>query len=345
MYRTFHNRRGDSISVRFREFQPKDAEAIVNLIREEYGDNYNNPDFYSADKLIERYNEGKVIFQVAETAEGQIVACLNIKRNFPREGYRGMGTGIVLKDYRQYHIFEPLIKYVMEQIGKLDGVTAIYAVLVMYQSITQKLIDRLGFTVCGVTPSMVIAENFIHSYEKDENQKYTFLFTVRNLNKDDVGAVYVPAEHEAIIKDTYKALGVTCQVNTDKVPLNGASAIAVDDDATQRVCTIDVDSAGEDLKDKIKEIENNRQAPLQTFNVQLNIKDSKAVAAYECLKSMGYFFAGLKPLISREREVMIMHNPNGVAIHFDTLKTVDSYTPLKEYVQKSYESRCKRENR
>ena len=337
----FYNKEGKSILLRFREFQPKDAESIVNLIRDEYGDNYNTPEFYNKDMIIQRYNEGKVIFQVAELDTGEIVACLNIKRNFPRENYCGMGTGIVLKAYRKYHIFEPLIKYVMEQIHKLPNVTAIYAVLVMYQEITQHLIDRLGLTACGITPSMVLADTFIHSYAKDDNQKLTFLFSVANIAKSDVGKIYIPEEHAHIAQDIYDSLKAKCDIETKSLELNGKSIIHVEDDQIQQVCSIYIDEAGVDLRDRIIEIEAQRQQSLQTFNVFLNIKDEKAVTAYEILKHMGYFFCGLKPLISNDREIMIMHNPKKVAIHFDTLLTIENYTPLTDYVKNCYESRCK----
>ena len=337
----FYNKEGDSILLRFREFQPKDAEAIVDLIRDEYGENYNTPEFYDKDKIIQRYNEGKVIFQVAELDSGKIVACLNIKRNFPRENYCGMGTGIVLKAYRKYRIFEPLAKYVMEKIHKLPNVSAIYVVLVMYQEITQHLFDRLGLTACGITPSMVLADTFIHSYSKDDNQKLTFLFSVTNIAKFNVGKIYIPAEHKEIVQDIYDSLKTQCEIETKAVELSSKSVILVEDDQVQQVCSISIDEVGADLRDRIIEIESQRKQSLQTFNVFLNIKDEKAVAAYDTLKDMGYFFCGLKPLISNDREVMIMHNPKKVPIHFDTLLAIENYAPLRDYVKNCYESRCK----
>ena len=58
----FENADGEKISVRFREFVEKDAGAIVNLIREEYGDKYQNKNMYDKNFIIQSYKDDKIIF-------------------------------------------------------------------------------------------------------------------------------------------------------------------------------------------------------------------------------------------------------------------------------------------
>ena len=62
----FTNNDGEKISVRFREFQEKDADAIINLIREEYGDSYFRENFYDAQSLIASHARGELKFFIAE---------------------------------------------------------------------------------------------------------------------------------------------------------------------------------------------------------------------------------------------------------------------------------------
>ena len=339
----FYNKEGNSILVRFREFQPKDAESIVNLIRDEYSDKYHTPELYDKDIIIQRYREGKIIFHVAELTTGEIIACLNMKRSLPQEKCYSMGTGIVLKAYRKYHIFEPLIKYVMEQIRKLQGASAIHALLVMYHEITQHSIDRLGLKPCGFIFSMVLADKFTHSFKKDDNLKYHFILTACKVSKTDVGTLYLPAEHENISSKIYDSFGVEFEIKIGGADLSGKSVVNVEDSPIHQNCSIYIDSAGADLLERIKEIESKYQQPFQTFNVFLNINDEKAIAAYEVLKGLGYFFAGFKPLAG-EHELMIMHNPKIVSIHFDSLLAIEHFAFLKDYVNQCYESRCKIED-
>lgn len=324
------------ISVKFREYKVGDAPEIVNLIREEYGDSYQNKKLYDAEKINQLYAAGEVIFFVAE-AEGEIAACLSLQKN-SRDDYSNMATGIVAKAYRKYHLFQPMIKFVMDEIFQRRESSAICAVLVMYHEITEKLIDRLGLTPCGIIPQKVLVSQSHNSYATGKNLKYSSIFAVTKVLQEDAGKIYLPVEHKGFAEKIYQSLGAKFEINSDKKILSGASEIFVEDYPTHEYSAISIDSAGADLAEKILSIEKARQAPHQTFNIFLNISDDKAVAAYEILHGLGYFFAGLKPL-GGKREIMILHNPKNVIIHFDELKATAHYLPLKNYVKQCYESR------
>lgn len=333
----FENADGNKISVRFREFEEKDADAIVNLIREEYGEKYTNQNMYDKNFIIQSYKANKIIFQVAELEGGEIVGCLNIQKNLPRDEYGNMGTGIVSKHFRQYHLFQPLIKFVMEEIYNRRESSAICAYLVMYHEITEKLIDRLGLTPCGLVPQKVLVANAQNSYAKGKNLKYTSVFAVTKVLQNDAGKIYLPVEHAKFAERIYSSLKVHSEIISYKINLKGESKIVVEDSPEQKYTAIYVDDSGADLAEKISEIESARLDDLQTFNIFLNISDEKAVAAYEVLRGFGYFFAGFKPL-GGTREVMILHNPKKVKINFEELKATDHYLPLKNYVKKCYDN-------
>ena len=335
----FQNADGEKISVRFREFAEKDAGAIVNLIREEYGDKYQNKNMYDKNFIIQSYKDDKIIFQVAELEDGEIIGCLNMQKNFPRDEYGNMGTGIVSKAYRKYHIFQPLIQFVMDEIYNRRENSAICAYLVMYHEITEKLIDRLGLTPCGLVPQKVLIANSKNSFTvKGKNLKYTSVFAVTKVLQNDAGKIYLPVEHTNFAEKIYSSLKVHREIISYKINLKGESKIFVEDAPEQKYTAIYVDDSGADLAEKISEIESARSDDLQTFNIFLNISDEKAVAAYEVLRGLGYFFAGFKPL-GGTREVMILHNPKKVEINFDELKATDHYLPLKNYVKKCYDNR------
>jgi len=338
-FTVFQNSDGEKISVRFREFEEKDTAAIINLIREEYGDKYQNKNMYDANFIIQSHKTGKIIFQVAELESGEIVGCLNMQKNLSRDNYANMGTGIVSKAYRQYHLFQPLIKFVMEEIYKRREDSAICAYLVMYHEITEKLIDRLGLIPCGLVPQKVLIANSKNSFAVNgKNLKYTSVFAVTKVLQNDAGKIFLPVEHQKFAEKIYSALKVHCEIVSYKINLKGESKIFVEDSPEQKYSAIYVDDSGANLAEKISEIENARRDELQTFNIFLNISDEKAVAAYEVLRGLGYFFAGFKPL-GGSREVMILHNPKNVKIYFDELKATNHYLPLKNYVKKCYDNR------
>ena len=336
----FENADGGKISVRFREFKESDTDAIINLIREEYGDKYQHKEYYDANILIQLHRSGEIIFIVAELESGEIIACLNMEKNLLHDEYTNMGTGTVAKAYRHYHIFQPLIKFVMEEIYKRRESSAISANLVMYHDITEKLIDRLGLIPCGLILQKILVANYSQvSYAgKGKNLKYTSVFAVTKVLQNDAGKIYLPVEHQNFAEKIYSALKVHHEIITYKINLKGESKIVVEDSPEQKKTLIYVDNSGADLIEKISEIENARRDELQTFTLFLNISDEKAVAAYEVLRGLGYFFAGIKPL-GGVREVMILQNPKKVPIYFEELKATDHYLPLKNYVKKCYDNR------
>lgn len=332
------NSDGKKISVNFREFRKSDAEEIINLIREEYAQSYRKRELYNIDKILEKQAAGVFNFFVAELDGGKIIGVLAYKRNLPRETSCEITVGIILKEYRNFHVFRHFVKYVVAQVLKLKDVTAMIGRSVMYHSISQRLMSELGFKPCGFIFSAIIMENFQHSYTKDENIKHPHAVIIKRGAKIDAGKIFLPAEHWKIAESVYKNLGVKVEIDSAENNLVGESKIFLDEDLPQQNCNIFVDYAGADLKEKILEIESQRTEILQTFNIFLNISENSAVTAYKILKSCGYFFAGFQPICLRH-EIMILHNPKKILINFDSLQMTDEFLELKNHVKKFYEGR------
>lgn len=327
------NAEGEKISVRFREFQKDDAEEIVSLIRDEYAGSYRKRELYSTDIILQRQAEGVFNFFVAETDDGKIIGVLAFKRNLPRETSCEITVGIILKEYRNFHVFRHFLKYVVAQVLKLKNVSAMIGRSVMYHSISQRLMSELGFKPCGFIFSAIIMENFQHSYSKDGNIKHPHAVIIKRGSKVDAGKIFLPVEHWEIARSVYKSLGVKVEISSEEKKLRGESKIFLDEDLPQQNCNIFVDFAGADLKEEILQIESQRTEPLQTFNIFLNISDESAITAYKVLKSCGYFFAGFEP-ICLQHEIMILHNPKNVSINLDTLNMTEEFLELKNHVRK-----------
>ena len=339
----FKNAAGKEITVNFRRFQPRDASAIVNLIRDEYGGTYRKRAMYDTNYIVQQCAEKNLFLYVAELPDGKIIGTLGVKRDLPDDTSCSIVTGIILKPYRRFGIFFPMIKYVAAKIRKLENVSAIQCHSLMYHDITQKLVYKVGLKPCGFIPSVTIVENFRHSFSKVANPKLTLGILIRRKSKRDVGKIYLPVEHSVIAREIYSALRLKVQISNDAGNLRGATELICTNDERQQACTIEILSAGEDLAEAIRAIHAKYNGALQTFNVFLNISDAKSIAAYDELKKLGYFFAGLQPACKRH-EIMILHNPRRVAIDFDTLTIIPAFEPLKDYVKNCYESRCRIED-
>ena len=335
-FMTLKNIEGKEISVCFRKFQPSDATEIVKLIRDEYGEKYHKRRLYDPDYIIQQNESGDLKFHVAELDGGEVIGCLALKR----EGTAySIATGIILKHYRRYGMFFPFAKYIAAQIRKLENVSAIYCRMILYHNVTQKLMARLGLKACAFVPSLILADKFQHSYDRDDNLKLTLGIMIRKASKHNAGKIYLPVEQIKIAQDIYNSLKVKYEIDSAENILADKSKISVDNDAVQQNCTIAIDFAGADLINQIRAVHDKFSGTYQTFNIFLNISDKSAVTAYNELIKLGYFFTGLNPICS-DKEIMILHNPRNVPIKFDELKLINEFEFLREYVKKMYESRC-----
>lgn len=332
------NSSGEKISVRFREFKKDEADEIVKLIRDEYSESYRKRELYSTDIILQRQAEGIFNFFVAELDDGKIIGVLAFKKNLPRETSCEITVGIILKEYRNFHVFRHFVKYVVDKVLKLKDVSAMIGRSVMYHSISQRLMSEIGFKPCGFIFSAILMENFHHSYVKDGNIKHPHAVIIKRGSKVDAGKIFLPPEHFEIARIVYNRLGVKVEFSSEEKKLRGESKIFLDEDLPQQNCNIFVDFAGADLKEEILEIESRRKEPFQTFNIFLNISDKSAISAYKVLRSCGYFFAGFEPICS-EREIMILHNPKKISINFDTLEMTEEFLELKNHVKKFYDGR------
>ncbi len=339
-YINLTNQDNQSIQVKFRAFEAKDAAAIVNLIRDEYGDKYHKRALYDTDYIIRQNNLGELNFHVAELSSGEVIGCLALK---PEGTAYSIATGIILKKYRRYGMFFPFAKYIAAQIRKIKNASAIYCRMILYHNITQKLMARLGLKVCGFVPSLILAQSFQHSYGKEDNLKLTLGIMIRKVEKHDAGKIFLPQELRSIAEEIYRSLKLKYEIVDAENILTGESQISAANDPVQQNCTIEINSTGADLSEKIRAVQAEFRGEFQTFNVFLNISDGGAVSAYRELVKLGYFFAGFKPICS-DREIMILHNPGNVRINFDALKLTEDFSVLRECVKKFYESRCGIEN-
>ena len=313
----------------FRKFEPKDAQSVIDCIREAYGDNYCHPNYYNPNYLIELNESGKTEFLIAEIDNGEVAGILALN---PKGRTCGLATGIVQKKYHGFRILEYLLDIAIDEIQKTQNVCSLYARTVMHHSITHHILEKINFVPCG----FLLGEFLTYEQCNDDvNLKQPNGFFVRNMSKAKADKIYICSEHNEFVQNIYKSLQVDVEIDNNIYDLTDNSKIQYENDESEKFCSIFVNVPGKDTIDKIKAIENKFAAPLETFNVFLNMNHKSANLAYEKLKGAGYFFSGVMPICA-ENEFMIMHNPKNVAINFDKFAVTDKFSKVKDYVKKYY---------
>ena len=324
-----NSRTGKKISVNFRTFEAKDVDAIIFCIREAYGENYFKPSFYDSNYLLELNQTGKIKFLIAETDGGEVagILALNSKGRMCE-----ISTGIVQKKYRGFGIIKKLFEMAVAEIQQMKNLYAAYCRTVMYHATTQKLMEEINFEPCGFLMGEFLTDELCND---NFNLKQPHGILIRNISRAKAEKIYIPAEHKKFAQNIYKALQVEVEIDNQIYNFADDSQIYFENDDAQKSCSIFVNVAGKDMLDKITAIEKIFAAPLETFNIFLNLNHKAANLAYEKLKGAGYFFSGIRPICA-ENEFMILHNPKGTAINFDNFAVTDKFSKVRDYVKKFY---------
>ena len=332
-YITLDNgRTNKTISVRFRRFEPEDVESIIYCIREEYGDNYFKPNFYNPNHLIELNESGKIRFLIAERDNDEILGILALN---PKDRMCEISTGIVQKKYRGFKIIQYLFDMAVDEMQNMKNIYAGYCRTVMYHSITQRLMEKINFEPCGFLLSEFLTDELCND---DINLKQPHGILIRNISKAKADKIYICSKHNEFVQNIYKSLQIDIEIDNHIYNFSGKSQIQYENDESQKSCSIFVNVPGEDLIQKINEVQNKYIEPLQTFNVFLNMNHKSANMAYEKLKYLGYFFSGVRSICS-DNEFMIMHNPKNAPIDFNKFAVTDKFSRIKDYIKNCYDRR------
>ena len=151
-----------------------DATKIINLIKEEYGDNYPEPQYYNKDKIkkiICRASKEKNIIWKCAFFNGELIgqALLQIIHNIGyikftiiKEKYRGQGILTLLG----YHLANEIKKFSASQL------LYIYAIVDNNNVYVRNFIEKYGFKKIGTTPYwdenkfyIIYGRNSFNNYE------------------------------------------------------------------------------------------------------------------------------------------------------------------------------------
>lgn len=340
------NKADNILHVTFRPCKPEDAELLIQCIQGEYGDTYFKRSFYEPEYLRQRMEDGSILFMVAETDERQIAGMLILKSFYPTESMCEIASQIFIKKYRGYHMAYPFFCYAMD-ILKKKSYSAAYCLPVVFHDITQRLLYRLGLRATGFILNVFDLSVIHHSYQNGRNVKHSQAVQIMPMGKRTIGKLYVPVEHQEMVEEIYRNLGILCEFADSDVqsesdaqfqsnvpaPKVLKKAIIWTNDEVQSNCEIMVKTVSDSLECEIKSIERRYlENDRQTFNVFLNMNDPQAVQGYHMLRKMGYFFTGIKPLCS-ENEYMILHNAKKIPIFGEDYILTEEFRRLWNYIQ------------
>ena len=160
------------------------------------------------------------------------------------------------------------------------------------------------------------------------------------LQKKDAGVVYVPEALADYVSDCYERLGMTYQLCFDREELPQTPALLqVTTDELQRTVLIRVLRNGADLARQVAQIMAlHEMQPCWTYQITLSADRGYAIAEYEQLQNIGFFFTGLKAACART-EQFYMQWCGDLELHMEDYRLTEEFVRVRRQIQQFYEER------
>ena len=290
----------------------------IECLRLLYGspDKYFNPNAFDEDWVKNEIRAGRRNVFTAIGADKEPAATLSVKKSSPFDDALEVGGLAVSKKYSKYGLGDIIHEHTLRQ-SEIAGCSCFYAYVVMHHTIAGKMCEKQNFVPAGFLFGGYDASKNFASFQKT-SQKHSWAIYIKNVKNKNV-SIYVPEYMGQFVKEVYDPLGVTYVANHQSNPLKEQSILTHEQDNYHKTLYIYISVCGKDISQRIKELEQNYNDPLQTVSVFLNISESGGSGGIEALKKMGYKISGLKPLCAKN-EFVILNKTKDVFIQTSELK-------------------------
>lgn len=277
-------------------FRPEDAEGLVRLFHEVYGDGYPIRLFYDPEAVIAANRDGRYLSIIARTDSGNVIGATHLYHSSPYKGLYESGLGLVQMQYRNAGVYGALISCVLNDYGpKNPHIEEIFGELVCNHVYTQKLAVNFGYVETAIEAALMPAGAY--AAEKSAAGRVATLNVFR---------CYVPKPHRIYMPHVYDDILRRIYARLDDQRDLVLSAAAMPDttltkaDLTvfdfARVGRMSFPELGGDFVSRLRELEDQaRSKNAIVFQAWLNLNKPWVGQAVEILRDRGYFFGGALP--------------------------------------------------
>lgn len=329
---------GEIVAFTMRPFAPGDEPGLIACIRDEYGDSYFKRDFYDKKKLLEKAMGDHYVFFVAE-ADGEI-AGMEIFALFTENGddYIEPASQILKRNYRGFGLAAELVAYTFP-LAKAMKPSALFVHAVTFHPITQWVCGEQGMIPTGFRLGSFLAEKMQNSYPKGSCPKHSEGIMILPVEKKDAGTVYLPAGLHDYAGLIYHDLGMKVELSDKKTVFSSKTTkLSAVTDELQRTVLIQLEQPGDDLSEQIRALMAVHRDPYWTYQITASSNDSTAVAVYDALIDLGFFFTGIKAACG-ECEQFYMQWCGEMDLHMEEYVLTDAFDALREQIKVYYDRR------
>jgi len=287
-------RDGHTVLIDF--FQAQDAQGIVDLFKEVYGDGYPIKLYYDQEALVQSNARGDCCSIVAREETGRVVGVTHTVRTAPFENLYESAAGLVLKSYRSQGISKRLQWFLLNRwSASRPEVVGIFGEPVCNHVQLQKTWDDLGAVETGLEVALMPAAAY--GREKGGHSRVACMTAYYPL-KHRPHSLCLPEVYRETIPFLLQGLREERSFTPAVEPLPQDRPtryrIRVFDFAS--LARVTFEDIGKDFEVSLEEIDGERKRQnLQILQVYLNLGCPWIGAAVDLLRTRGYFLGGVLP--------------------------------------------------
>lgn len=336
-----------TLTFTVRIMNPDDAVAIVDLVRDSYGDSYCYKQFYTPSGVIHANESGYLTSVVAITDSGEIIGHMALLRTEDDPHLVEPVTAVVKTVYRNIGVLTKIAEYlyINRKPELFKEVKGIHITPVTKHVLSQKQVYKHGFKDCGIFLGYAPDVAFRHiNIEHIERQ--SLVLTYMFVEKPESIIIYPPQHHKDIVTKLFKNVGVPfveCPIPAKRPQdyLNDESALKIKTSDWLGLAQIKILQYGKniisEIETKLHELCSMDIPDIRSIHLYLSLNDPLTYYLTPEFEKLGFFFAGILPGTAC-KDTLILQYLKDTEIDYDKILLVtEEAQELLSYVVENRE--------
>lgn len=277
-------------------FRSSDAETIVELFKEAYGDNYLKSSIYDPETFISGNRAQTLISVVARTASGQVVGHVGLSKCAPSPKVLEIGQAVVSRNHRSGGLLAAMMSIAIEHARVSLGCELLFGAAVCNHAYSQKACLSLGLTEIGYEMDYLPERMFIKT--DGPIGRVATLNYARSFAPGNDLTTFLPQCYAERVRDVVAQLGDSRsfqEADATAVPA-GRSDLTVSDLPDCDLTAVNLSHAGSDFDARLFSLEMSALAAgREVIKVALNLGQREIARVVKRLRSRGYFCGCVLP--------------------------------------------------
>jgi N-acetylglutamate synthase-like GNAT family acetyltransferase/anti-sigma regulatory factor (Ser/Thr protein kinase) len=277
--------------IEVRAATPQDAEAIAQLLYQNYHLSYVHADFYRPRYLMAALASGELLSTIA-VHDGRVIGHHAL---MPLPGVSSAETGaaVVHSAYRGLGVFGRVSKYTLD-VAIERGLASVFGDAVTMHPFSQRAERSNGYCETALQLGMFPAQTTMRGIGGEASKRRTATLRSYRPFDDQPRGVALPAVYRELLESVYANVGLAMEARTQPAPFDGeALTTAVDEPRSLGFLRLRCweEEAGSALQDAVRHLLSQHVDVAYADVDLMDVTDVNAATAE--LNELGFFVAGL----------------------------------------------------